>query len=232
MRTRLTARLLAFVLLTIMQSASAQEVQKKLDKQLDVGKQKIAPLPEIIDFLSKQADLPIELDLDAFRRNQREVPNEIRLPRFLTSVDGALRETLTMAGCVYEIRGNKIAMIPNIMNGKGLRFPDFSEGNKKRIQDTQARFDEIKLDIEREITAPLLDVIEFLGDRTDVSFVFDRRALREANGSRIVEDVTVKLSKSNGQTLSCILKSLLKQLDARIEVAPGYLRIVPASGSS
>lgn len=233
MRTQLTAAMLALAALSATPFANAQEVQKKLAKDFAIDRKVQAPFENIIDFVSDLMEAPIVIELSEFKAHNRKVPTDvlITLPKLTVSADSIIREVLSRVNCVYEVRDQRIVIVPNVFNGKPRRFPLLSQSDEDRVQKTKLTLRNKKVDIERDIRATLTDVIEFFTDRSGIPISIDDNAFR-AIDCNTVSDIVVELTKSEHVPLKTILNALIKQIKGRYEVMPGYIRIVPSSGKS
>jgi tetratricopeptide (TPR) repeat protein len=75
--------------------------------------------------------------------------------------------------------------------------------------------------------APLKDVLEFLSDKYELTFIVDTQAFEQAGvgGGRNVEDSQVRLPKMPGVTLGTIMRFLLAQVNGTYLIRRDYIEI-------
>ena len=75
--------------------------------------------------------------------------------------------------------------------------------------------------------SPLKDVLEFLSDKYNLTFIVDTQAFEQAGvgGGRNVEDTQVRLPKMPGVTLSTVLRFLFAQVNGTYLVRRDYIEI-------
>ena len=213
-------------ILCITMGSPAAEPPIELTKAIDFEKPVERPLHEVIDLLSNTYGLKIEVDKEAFAAEKREFPNDIKawLPRFPSMhLETALRFALAPADAVFEIRGKTIVIVPNQKQGKAVSFPPHSQAGSQRHKDLLARMAKT-VEMERDVEAPLKDVLEFLQDRFDFTVVLTPAQARRLGESR------VKIDKGEF-TVGDILKQTLKQVKSSYLVEPDYIRVVPRQES-
>lgn len=92
-----------------------------------------------------------------------------------------------------------------------------------------AKFTKPGVNIEKPIDdAPLKDILEFLSDKYQVSFVVDATGFDREIGNKNVEDTQVRLPRMTNVDLNTILRHLLAQVGGAVLVRENHLEIVPA----
>jgi hypothetical protein len=221
-----TVTLLCAALAAFECDGRAADPPAELAKGVDFPKPVEAPLHEVVDLLSREFGLKIEVDLQAFAAEKRNYPkdDQVSIPRIPSiSLETALRYALSPAGAVFEIRGKTVVILPNRKQGKAVDFPPHSRAGSQRHKDLLAKIAK-PVDIDKDIEAPLKDVLEFLQDRFDFTI-----ALTSAQKNNIGE-TRVKIQNAK-YTLGEMLKITLKQANSTYIVEPDHLRVVPLQES-
>jgi tetratricopeptide (TPR) repeat protein len=102
----------------------------------------------------------------------------------------------------------------------GLEGPNTR--NALRIRDKLNQTVNVDKEIEN---TPLKDVLSFLSDKYDVTFIVDVQAFDRDNANRTVEDTPVRLPKMPGVTLGTILRFVLAQVQGTYLVRRDYIEI-------
>jgi hypothetical protein len=79
--------------------------------------------------------------------------------------------------------------------------------------------------------APLRDVLDFLSDKYDLTFIIDSQAFDQDRGDRNVEDKMVRLPKMPGVSLGTILRFLLAQVQGTYLIRRDYIEITTTDAS-
>jgi len=188
-----TVSLLCAALAIFLCDGRAADPPTELAKGVDFPKPVEAPLHEVVDLLSREFGLKTEVDLQAFAAEKRDYPKnaQVSIPRMPSMyLETALRYALSPADAVFEIRGKTIVVVPNRKQGKLVEFPPHSRAGSQRHKDLLARMAK-SVDIDKDIEAPLKDVLEFLQDRFDFTI-----ALTSSQKTTIGE-TRVKIQNAN-----------------------------------
>lgn len=102
----------------------------------------------------------------------------------------------------------------------GLEGP----GSRRALQIRDKLNQSVQLDKQIENT-PLKDVLDFLSDKYDLTFIIDVKAFDRDNGNKNPEDMMVRLPKMPGVTLGTILRFLLAQIDGTYLIRRDYIEI-------
>jgi hypothetical protein len=88
------------------------------------------------------------------------------------------------------------------------------------------------VDVQKEIdNTPLKDVLSFLSDKYDVTFIVDVQAFDRDNANRTVEDSPVRLPKMPGVSLGTILRFVLAQVQGTYLIRRDYIEITTNNAS-
>jgi len=171
----------------------------------------------------------IEIDEKAFAAEKRPAPEKLHvsIPELKDiCMDSVLREVLPQAQAVYEIRGNKIVVVPNTDNGRRQPFPPITEAQIKAMKKLRDRL--LKTGVEAEVDVrdrEIKSTIRQLLEDDNVAFVIDEKGI----GKKALERI-ITIPKGS-YTLDSMLKLLLDEVGAIYEVRPDYIRIIPATKS-
>lgn len=182
-----------------------------------------------IDCIAQRFDCAIEIDEKAFAAEKRKVPDKtnINVPAIYVPLclDSVLRVVLPEANAIYEIRKNKIVVLPNTDRSQRRSFPPLTDGQKAAQKELRDYLLKTKVDVEAdtefEIGRHILDFLE----NHEVPGVVDEKGIgRESLERRI------KLPKGK-YTLDTAIRKVLEAAGAGYVVEPDYIRIVPATKS-
>jgi len=204
-------------------AVSAGEVEDKLTERIQLGIAVQTPFKEALGYLSRFHGLKIEIDEEAFARENRKNPKDMRTS--IAKMDGVfvntfLRYVLLQADAIYIIRDKSIVIVPNTEKGKPLSFPPYSEKELKaqeQLRDAVAKKGELK--IEKDVEGPILDTSDLLNNQLHLRLIIDPAEFKGAGGEKAV-------IKAGKYAFKDLMAELLKGIKATFQIEPDHIRIV------
>jgi hypothetical protein len=202
--------------------ARGDDIQAKLlmRYEFDIGVK--ASIPQAQQFLFEKIGCKVEIDFAAFEKEKLKIPDDQQLciPKMPQVFgDTMLRLVASQIHGVYEVRDGMVRIVPEVQDGKPRSFPPFTEMQNKARRELRERVAKIQVDVEKEIDAPIKDIVEFIGDRFDVTFIFDLVELKNVGNNR----AHINAGKSDFDDL---MKQMLKDVNATYRIEPDHIRIV------
>ena len=204
----------------------ADDLHAKRDKPVEIDKAIEAPAKDVLQYFSEIFGVIIEVDARAFATEKLNNPEELKhlvlhkMP--VAYLDSVLQCVLWRTQAVYEIRGDKIVIVPNRSQGKPRAFPPFTEAQLKAQGELKQRMVKSTVEIERDLKGSFKGIWCYVEDRFEIPIII---------GSTHVENViyyipTYAEIQKGKYTFDELLSGVLDQVDARYEVLPDHIRMV------
>jgi hypothetical protein len=183
--------------LSLPMSARAEDsIDAKLDRAVDVERPICAELKDLFEYLSDNFGVAVTVDDAAFKREKLDhdaLYQKIDLPRMPgIRCRTALEWMLDQADLRYEVRDNKVMIIPMKRGGKEVAFPPAKFKLKERELSLK-KVGKKSVDIERPIDDELRYVVAFFEDRLDVAILIDKTAFARHQNNKTVANTKIKL---------------------------------------
>jgi hypothetical protein len=208
-------------------AARAQDsADARLDRVVDIQRPISAKLDDFCDFLSKRLGVTVIADHAAFKREKAiyDGAKKIKLPK-LPGVRGrtALEWALDQADLRYEVRANKVMIVPMIRDGQEFEFPPTRIKMAERelaLKNAGSK----TVDFEQPINASLRDVVEFLSDRFDLTIVIYEPAFARLQNNKKVQETQINLP-AKSVALRDALEDIAKKVGGIVEYRDDHIRI-------
>jgi hypothetical protein len=200
----------------------ADDIQDKLTKRHDIYIAVKASAADVQRFLSEKLGCKVEFDYDAFDKEKLKIggDQELFIPKMPNMFgDTMLRLIASQIRGVYEIRDGAVWIVPNVKDGKPRSFPPYTKALDKARRELRQRVENIPVDVEKDVDAPIEDIVDFISDRFDLVLIIDFIELKGLGNKR----AHINAGKSNFDDL---MKQMLKDVEATYRIEPDHIRIV------
>src|SRR5262249_26384863 len=178
------------------ETGRAADPRMQLDKVVDIEKAFDGPANTDLEYLSDRYDTPIVFDQVAFKKEKvKDAPYQrtVYVPKLsAVRLETTLRLILDQLDAMYEIRGQQIVVVPNLRDGKPLKYPPPTDAQKQAQRAMRERLEKTEADISKPFDGNLKSLLDYFEDRHSLDIIIDPTAFKRLK-QRDVAEATVKL---------------------------------------